>query len=136
MFLQVKKKVDWNLYGSNAATFLGKAGLFFQEKSDSFQIFATSVHRICHEMTFSKTVIIERCSADRNLMIETTIAEIDKTVYQHDSYKYAFIDKFRVLGFHSEEPHAIFDNRVPIYKYKNGDWDINWRNVAGTFGEI
>ena len=49
---------------------------------------------VCDVRRFSRNAIVERCSADRNLLIETMIAEIEQVVlkrfesdYQDDSNK-------------------------------------------------
>ena len=54
----------------------------FQEKSDHSQLLALSVHKIFDLMTFSRNVYNERCFADRNLLIEILLAEIDRVAVQ------------------------------------------------------
>ena len=56
--------------------FLRDAGVF-QEKSANFHFFSPSVYKVCDAMTFSGKVVTERTSAGRNLLIATTIAEIE-----------------------------------------------------------
>ena len=36
----------------------------------------------------------------------------------------------------SVEPNTLSESRVAIYKYENVYWVLDWRNVAGSFGEI
>ena len=57
--------------------FMRTAGLFFQEKSDRFPFLALSVHEVCDAMTFPRSFIPERYSADRLLLIEIMIEEIE-----------------------------------------------------------
>ena len=86
---------------------------------------------------------MEQYSADTNLLIEAIIVEIEKvvlkrveSVFQEDSYKYPLIDNFHVLNFRSEEANATLDSRAAIDKWKNVDWDIDWRDGACSYGKI
>ena len=47
----------------------------FQEYSDQSHILELSVHEICHARRLFRNVIVERCPAERKLLIETMIED-------------------------------------------------------------
>ena len=120
MFL--KKSIDTLLNELQLLVF--KKGRFgFQGETDKFLFLAKSVHRHCVAGTVSKNIVIERCSSDEKLLIETMMEEIENVVlegidfaYQEESYKHAKIDNFCKLIFCSEEQSAILDSRLAPHK--------------------
>ena len=79
----------------------------------------------------------------QNCVLETIIKEIEKAVLkrieslnQDDSDKYALFDIFCGPSFRSEEIMPKMVNRVAFRSRKDVDWDIDWRSVADSFGEI
>ena len=116
MFL--KKSIDTLLNELQLLVFK-KRTFGFQGKTDNFHNLAKSVHRHCAAGTVSKNIVIERCSSDEKLLIETKMEEIEKVVlegidfvYQEDSYKHANFDNFCKLSFCSEEQSAILDSHL------------------------
>ena len=81
---------------------------------------------------FSWTIINERFSAERNLMIEVVIAMMLKvvfyrieSVFQDISYKQAILHKLPISGLHFKEPNTTTVNRVEVGMYKNADRPID-----------
>ena len=88
-------------------------------------------------------IIYERCSADRSLLFDTILAEIESVVLkrvgsvcQDGPHKYSPPYNFCVTSFHSELPNTILENQVAFHQYKNVNIDIEPRNMAGRFSEI
>ena len=91
----------------------------FHEKSDHLQFLAKLDHEVSNAVKFCRIFNTERCCADRKLLLQTKIAEIERvvlkiieSVHQDDSYKYARNDNFRTPGFRSKEPKTLFDSWV------------------------
>ena len=80
MFLEVTKTLTDTFKNERQRLVLEKGRLVFAEKSERSQLLAISVYKVCDATTISRKVLIERYSADGNLLIETMIAEIEKAV--------------------------------------------------------
>ena len=96
--------------------------LFFSNKKH-FQFVATSVHKICVAKIFTRNFIVDRCSTNRNLLIETMVREISKIVMKkidsvcHDhSHKYALVDNFRLWNFGSKKANTLLHFEVAFHK--------------------
>ena len=98
-----------------------KVRFVFPEESEHFHFLAISVNRFCNAVTLSRKVTIQRCNADKNLLTETIIAEIEKVFskrnrvclfYRDDPYKSALFDNFRVSVFRPQESKTILNSRV------------------------
>ena len=87
--LQVIRKSTDTLMKEMQPLVFEESRVVFQEKPDHLQLLAISV-QVRDAMTFSGKVILERCSADENLLFETLIPEIEvvlkrfESVYQDD----------------------------------------------------
>ena len=57
-----------------------KGRFVFQELLDNRLFFALSIHIVCDARKFSRATMIERCSGDGKLLIETMIEEIEKVL--------------------------------------------------------
>ena len=77
--LQVIRKSTDTLMKEMQPLVFEESRVVFQEKPDHLQLLAISV-QVRDAMTFSGKVILERCSADENLLFETLIPEIEKVV--------------------------------------------------------
>ena len=76
-------------------------GIVYREKSEYFHFLAPSVHKVCDARKFSRNNIIQRCSADRKILIPTMIEEAEKVisktmdfVYQDDLYIMQLLTNF------------------------------------------
>ena len=123
MFLQIAKNSTATLMNDLQLLVSEKSWFVFREKSDHFQLLVLSVHIGSDAVIFSRNAVNERCSADRNLLIVTINAEILKVllkrmepVYQDDSSKYAFFDRFHMSNFRSDEPNTLFGSQVETFK--------------------
>ena len=72
-------------------------------------------------MTFSSNNILERCFADRVMLIETMTAEIEQIVLKGrfclsgGCIQNAVVNNSRVSSFRSEEPNTLLDTLVAIH---------------------
>ena len=125
------KRSDW---------FFKKAG--FSSKIRRLPNLTFLVLKMYYAMTIQRIKVLEWWSADKSLVIDTKIREIEvvskriKSSHQGDSYKLALHENFYVLLLFCKESNTRLDSRVAIHRYKNVDWGIDWGNVADSFGAI
>ena len=57
-----------------------KVMFVFQEQSDNVHMFTISVHKLCDASSFSEKSITGSCSADKKLLIEAMMEEIETVI--------------------------------------------------------